>query len=37
MHIGPDGRCTAHELTPFAAAAAGRLTYPPAQTSLGAG
>jgi uncharacterized protein (DUF488 family) len=36
-HIGPDGRSTAHELTPFAVVDAGRLTYPPAQTSLGAG
>ena len=35
MHIGPDGRATAHELTAFAAADAGRLTSPPVQTSLG--
>ena len=37
VHIGPDGGTTAHELTPFAVADRGRLTYPPAQTSLGAG
>ena len=35
MHIGPDGRAAEHKLTPFAVADAGRLTYPPAQTSLG--
>jgi uncharacterized protein (DUF488 family) len=35
MHIGPDGLATPHELTAFAVADAGRLTYPPAQTSLG--
>jgi uncharacterized protein (DUF488 family) len=37
LHIDPDGRRTAHELTPFAVGDAGRLTYPPAQTSLGSG
>jgi uncharacterized protein (DUF488 family) len=36
VHIGPDGGTTAHELTPFAVADAGRLTYPPAQASLDA-
>jgi uncharacterized protein (DUF488 family) len=36
VHIGPDGGTTAHELTPFALADAGRLTYPPAQASLDA-
>ncbi len=34
VHIGPDGRATTHELTPFAVVEAGRLTYPPLQTSL---
>jgi uncharacterized protein (DUF488 family) len=34
-HIGPDGRRSAHELTPFAVACAdGTLTYPPAQLRL---
>jgi len=37
MHIGPDGGTTAHELTPFALADAGCLTYPPVQPSLGSG
>jgi uncharacterized protein (DUF488 family) len=37
LHIGPGGEVTVHELTPFAVADAGCLTYPPAQTSLGAG
>jgi uncharacterized protein (DUF488 family) len=36
IHIGPDGRATPHELTPFALADRGRLTYPPAQASLDA-
>jgi uncharacterized protein (DUF488 family) len=36
VHIGPDGGTTAHELTPFAVADAGRLTYPPTQASLDA-
>jgi uncharacterized protein (DUF488 family) len=36
VHIGPDGGTTAHEVTPFAVADAGRLTYPPAQASLDA-
>ena len=35
VHLGPDGRETVHELTPFAVANAGRLTYPPLQPSLG--
>ena len=35
VHIGPDGGVTTHELTPFAVAEARRLTYPPAQASLG--
>jgi uncharacterized protein (DUF488 family) len=33
-HIGPDGRLTPHELTPFAVVADGRVTYPPAQLRL---
>jgi uncharacterized protein (DUF488 family) len=35
LHIDPAGTATAHDLTPFAVADAGRLTYPPAQGSLG--
>jgi uncharacterized protein (DUF488 family) len=35
VHIGPDGGAATHELTPFAVLAEGRLTYPPAQASLG--
>ena len=35
VHIAPDGGVAAHELTPFAVLKAGRLTYPPAQASLG--
>ncbi len=35
VHIGADGRETLHELTPFAVADGGRLTYPPLQRSLG--
>lgn len=35
LHIGPQGAATTHELTPFAVADAGRLTYPPMQASLG--
>jgi uncharacterized protein (DUF488 family) len=35
VHIAPDGGATTHELTPFAVLAAGSLSYPPAQTSLG--
>ena len=34
VHIAPDGETTVHELTPFAALDAGRLTYPPAQMPL---
>jgi uncharacterized protein (DUF488 family) len=37
VHIGPGGELTAHELTAFAVADAGGLTYPPAQSSLGLG
>jgi uncharacterized protein (DUF488 family) len=37
LHIGSGGEVTVHELTPFAVADAGCLTYPPAQTSLGSG
>jgi uncharacterized protein (DUF488 family) len=37
VHIGPYGGATEHELTPFAVVRAGRLTYPPAQASLGSG
>jgi uncharacterized protein (DUF488 family) len=33
-HIGPDGRIAAHELTPFAVVADGRVTYPAAQLRL---
>jgi uncharacterized protein (DUF488 family) len=33
-HIGPDGRLTRHELTPFAVVAGGRLSYPAAQLRL---
>lgn len=36
VHIRRDGGTTGHELTPFAVADAGRLTYPPAQASLDA-
>ena len=36
-HIGPDGRLTAHRLTPFAVTQGTRLTYPPAQQSLNLG
>jgi uncharacterized protein (DUF488 family) len=36
-HIAPDGRLTAHRLTPFAVAQGTRLTYPPAQQSLNLG
>ena len=35
VHILPDGGVTTHELTPFAVLAAGSLTYPSAQASLG--
>jgi uncharacterized protein (DUF488 family) len=35
LHIGSDGRLTEHELTPFAVAGEGALTYPAPQTSLG--
>jgi uncharacterized protein (DUF488 family) len=35
LHIGSDGRLSEHELTPFAVASGGRLTYPASQTSLG--
>lgn len=37
IHIGPDGRTAAHELTPFAVLDEGALTYPPAQASLDTG
>jgi uncharacterized protein (DUF488 family) len=37
LHIGPDGGLAIHELTAFANVDAGRLTYPPAQASLGIG
>ncbi len=37
VHIAPDGGATIHELTPFLVTGAGRLTYPPAQASLGSG
>lgn len=33
-HIGPDGRIAAHELTPFAVVADGRVVYPAAQLRL---
>jgi uncharacterized protein (DUF488 family) len=33
-HIGPDGGIAAHELTPFAVVADGRLAYPAAQLRL---
>jgi uncharacterized protein (DUF488 family) len=33
-HVASDGRMTAHELTPFAVVAGGRLTYPPPQLAL---
>lgn len=36
-HIAPDGRLSAHRLTPFAVADGTRLTYPPAQESLNLG
>jgi uncharacterized protein (DUF488 family) len=36
VHIDPQGAASTHELTPFAVTDAGRLTYPPAQASLGA-
>ncbi|MDQ3870430.1 MAG: DUF488 domain-containing protein [Chloroflexota bacterium] len=35
LHVGPDGSTTPHELTQFAVLDAGRLTYPPAEASLG--
>jgi uncharacterized protein (DUF488 family) len=35
LHIAPDGRGEAHVLTDFAAVDGTRVTYPPAQTSLG--
>ena len=34
LHIGPDGGATTHELTRFAVADSGRLTYPPPQGSF---
>lgn len=34
-HIAPNGTAAAHELTPFAVREGLRLTYPPAQASLG--
>ena len=37
VHIAPDATTTAHELTPFAVPDGTRLTYPPAQASLGPG
>ncbi len=37
VHIGPNGDATTHELTPFAVVDVQRLTYPPAQGSLGSG
>lgn len=37
VHIGPTGGATAHELTRFAVADAGQLTYPPLRASLGMG
>ncbi len=33
-HLGPDGKLSEHELTPFATREGGRLTYPAHQTSL---
>jgi uncharacterized protein (DUF488 family) len=33
-HIGPDGKISAHALTPFAAVRDGRVVYPPAQLRL---
>jgi len=35
VHIGPTGTTEAHAPPPFAVADAGRLTYPPAQSSFG--
>jgi uncharacterized protein (DUF488 family) len=35
VHIAPNGGVTTHELTPFAALDAGRLTYPPAGAAPG--
>ena len=38
VHVMPDGRPVAHELTPFAVVGeGGALTYPPAQLALGEG
>lgn len=35
LHVGADGHAAAHEVTPFAVVEEGRLTYPPAQGTLG--
>jgi uncharacterized protein (DUF488 family) len=35
VHIAPDGAATTHELTPFAALDAERLTYPPVEAAPG--
>ena len=37
IHIGPDGRTSPHELTPFAVVEDGRLTYPAPQRALDLG
>jgi len=35
LHVGPDGRCTPHALTPWAEIGPdGRVTYPPKQGEL---